>query len=434
MKKPVLAVLALVVCALSVAAQPRPAAPPPPPGRVLAVKAGRLVDPDAGTAASNQTILVQDGRITAVGGNVSIPPGAEVLDLSRSTVLPGLVDAHTHLALTIIPERDAGKWFYSMVNDSTPYRAVEAAGNAFTMLQSGFTLVRDLGNNGMYADTALRQAIEAGWIPGPTVINAGIIIGGYGGQMHETPEREGLLYPEYIHADSNAEIIEAVHRNVHYGAKVIKVLVDESADHAPYTVDQLKLFVAEAANAGRKVAGHVHSDQAARRAAEAGLWSIEHGGTSSDETLQLMKTKGIWRVGTDVPLTAYHGTQRGFDRAVDRLKAAYRIGVRSCFSTDVDYYIPGMTRGEAVMNFLITWKAAGIPAKDILKAMTTYGYQVSEVEKERGPIKVGLAADMIAVDGDPLSDIDTLRKVTFVMKDGKVFKKDNVVTPAAFYK
>jgi len=192
--------------------------------------------------------------------------------------------------------------------------------------------------------------------------------------------------------------------------------------------------VSEAANAGRKVAGHVHTDQAARRAAEAGLWSIEHGGAVGDEVLQMMKAKGIFRVGTDFPMTPYRGNQRGFDRMVDRLKAAYRIGVRSCFSTDVDAYVAGMTRGEAVLDYLITWKAAGIPAKDILKAMTTCGYQVSEVEKDRGPIKAGLMADMIAVDGDPLTDIDVLRKVTFVMKDGKVFKQNGIVTPARFFK
>jgi imidazolonepropionase-like amidohydrolase len=127
-------------------------------------------------------------------------------------------------------------------------------------------------------------------------------------------------------------------------------------------------------------------------------------------------------------------SQAAFDRTVDRLKAAYRIGVRSVFSTDFDYYAPGMTRGDEVIDALMTWKAAGIPPKDILKAMTTYGYQVTQVEHERGPIKPGLAADMIAVTGDPLADIDTLRKVSFVMKDGKVFEHNGVATPTPFYK
>jgi imidazolonepropionase-like amidohydrolase len=148
----------------------------------------------------------------------------------------------------------------------------------------------------------------------------------------------------------------------------------------------------------------------------------------------MMKAKDMFRVGTDFPMTAYRGNKAAFERTVDRLKAAYRIGVKSVFSTDFDYYVPGMTRGDEVIDGLITWKAAGIQAKDILKAMTTYGYQVLQVEQQRGPIKVGLAADIIAVKGDPLADIDALRTVDFVMKDGKVFKQNGVATPSKFYK
>jgi imidazolonepropionase-like amidohydrolase len=318
------------------------------------------------------------------------------------------------------------------VSDTTAYRALQGAGNAFTLLDHGFTVERDLGNSGLYADTALRRAIEAGWIPGPTIVNSGIIIGAFGGQFHENPERGNLVYPEYLNADTNDEIVKAVKQNVHYGAKVIKVCVD--CEGYPYSVDQMRLFVSEAANAGMKVACHVQTEKGARNAIEAGVWSIEHGRALTDELLQMMKAKGMWRVGTDGPFTPYRGNKRGFDLTVERLKSAYRIGVRSVFSTDFDYYVPGMTRGDEVIDALITWKAAGIPPKDILKAMTTYGYQVTQVEHERGPIKPGLAADMIAVSGDPLADIDALRKVSFVMKDGKIFKQNGVVTPAKFYK
>jgi imidazolonepropionase-like amidohydrolase len=327
---------------------------------------------------------------------------------------------------------DASPLLPMFVSDTTAYRALEGAGNAFTMLDHGFTVERDLGNSGLYADTALRRAIEAGWIPGPTIVNSGIIIGGFGGQFHENPERSNLVYPEYLNADTNDEIVKAVRQNVHYGAKVIKVCVD--CEGYPYTVDQMRLFVAEAANAGLKVACHVQTEKGARNAIEAGVWSIEHGRALTDELLQMMKAKGMWRVGTDGPFTPYRGSQAGFDRTVDRLKAAYRIGVRSVFSTDFDYYVPGMTRGDEVIDAIMTWKAAGIPPKDILKAMTTYGYEVTQVEHERGPIKPGLAADMIAVTGDPLADIDTLRNVSFVMKDGKVFKQNGIATPAQFYK
>ena len=327
---------------------------------------------------------------------------------------------------------DASPLLPMHVTDTTAYRALQGAGNAFTLLDHGFTVERDLGNSGLYADTALRRAIEAGWIPGPTIVNSGIIIGGFGGQFHENAERSSLVYPEYLNADTNDEIVKAVRQNVHYGAKVIKVCVD--CEGYPYTVDQMRLFVSEAANAGLKVACHVQTEKGARNAIEAGVWSIEHGRALTDELLQMMKARGMWRVGTDGPFTPYRGSQAAFDRTVDRLKAAYRIGVRSVFSTDFDYYVPGMTRGDEVIDALITWKAAGIPPKDILKAMTTYGYQVTQVEHERGPITPGLAADMIAVTGEPLSDIDTLRKVSFVMKDGKVFKQNGMAAPTPFYK
>jgi imidazolonepropionase-like amidohydrolase len=438
-----IAALLLVVAAV---AQQQRTAPTVAPRPVIAIRAGRLVDPEVGTAAPNQIILVQDGKISAVGGNVPIPAGAQVIDLTGLTVLPGLVEAHNHLTMTLVETvplygsqpvfsdriLDASPLLPMHVTDTTAYRALQGAGNAFTLLDHGFTVERDLGNSGLYADTALRRAIEAGWIPGPTIVNSGIIIGGFGGQFHENAERSSLVYPEYLNADTNDEIVKAVRQNVHYGAKVIKVCVD--CEGYPYTVDQMRLFVSEAANAGLKVACHVQTEKGARNAIEAGVWSIEHGRALTDELLQMMKAKGLWRVGTDGPFTPYRGSQAAFDRTVDRLKAAYRIGVRSVFSTDFDYYVPGMTRGDEVIDALITWKAAGIPPKDILKAMTTYGYQVTQVEHERGPIKPGLAADMIAVTGDPLSDIDTLRKVSFVMKDGKVFKQNGMAAPTRFYK
>jgi len=438
--------IALLLLAEPAVAQQQRAAPTAAPSPVIAIRAGRLVDPDLGTAVPNQVILVQDGKISAVGGNVTIPAGAQVIDLMGLTVLPGLVEAHNHLTMTLVETvplygsqpvfsdriLDASPLLPMHVTDTTAYRALQGAGNAFTLLDHGFTVERDLGNSGLYADTALRRAIEAGWIPGPTIVNSGIIIGGFGGQFHENAERSSLVYPEYLNADTNDEIVKAVRQNVHYGAKVIKVCVD--CEGYPYTVDQMRLFVSEAANAGLKVACHVQTEKGARNAIEAGVWSIEHGRALTDELLQMMKAKGMWRVGTDGPFTPYRGSQAAFDRTVDRLKAAYRIGVRSVFSTDFDYYVPGMTRGDEVIDALITWKAAGIPPKDILKAMTTYGYQVTQVEHERGPIKPGLAADMIAVTGDPLSDIDTLRKVSFVMKDGKVFKQNGMAAPTPFYK
>ena len=403
---------------------------------VTAIKAGRLVDPETGRAASNQVILVDGEKIIAVGGNVAIPAGAAVIDLSDLTVLPGLVDAHTHLGITYkdVPENDY--YYLTYVMDSTPLRAIQAASNGIQLLNSGFTVVRDLGNNALYTDTAHRVAIEQGWIPGPTVINSGIIIGGRGGQFWPTPEmakQHGIVYPEYLDADTRDEIVKAVRENMLFGAKVIKICVD--CKPWGYTVDEMKLFIAEAAKGGLKVAGHVQTPEGASRAIEAGIWSIEHGFALTEDHHKLMAQKGIYLASTDTPFTPYHGTKEGMEKAAAQLKSAWRQGVKITFSTDMDYYKTGnpMNRGELTINFLLTWKAAGIPNADILKAMTVTGFQCAQVEKERGPIKPGLAADLIAVKGNPLEDIDALRDVRFVMKDGLVFKRDGVMMPEKFF-
>lgn len=406
--------------------------------RVTAIRAGYLIDPETGSVARNQIILTThdhktgDSEILAIGPNVQIPEGAVVVDLSDQYVLPGLVDAHDHLGITYKKEPESDNYYLTTIMDSTPIRAIQSFSNGFQKLASGFTVVRDLGNNGLYADTALRQAVEMGWVPGPTLINSGIIIGGFGGQFHEIPEREETVYPEYLNADTNDEIVKAIRRNIHYGAKVIKVCVDCQA--YPYTIDQLKLFVSEAANAGQKVAGHVQTREGARRAIEAGLWSIEHAGALDDELHQMMAERGTWRVGTETPQADWSRvSDNRWQRTVDGIKSAYARGVNMAFSTDADYYIPGMHRGELTIEFIKSWQAAEIPDAEILKIMTTNGYKVCEIEAERGPIKEGLAADIIAVSANPLEDIDALRDVRFVMKDGLVFKRDGVVMPMDFF-
>lgn len=403
-----------------------------------AIRAGHVVDPATGTTTPDQIILVERndengrGTIVAIGTDVDIPDGAEVIDLSDHYVLGGLVDAHDHLGITYKEEPESWYYYFTVIMDSTPLRAIQSFSTGFQKLASGFTIVRDLGNNGLYADTALRHAIEQGWVPGPTMINAGIIIGGFGGQFHEIPEREDVVYPEYMNADTDDEIVKAIRRNIHYGAKVIKVCVDCQA--YPYTAEQLKLFVSEAANAGRKVSGHVQTREGALRAIEAGLWSIDHDGAMDPEIHRMMAEKGIWRVGTETPKADWSRvSDRRWEERVAMLKDAYDQGVKLAFSTDADYFIPGMHRGELTIEFLETWKAAGIPDAEILKVLTTNGYEISELEDERGPLKEGFAADIIAVPANPLENIDALRQVDFVMKDGLVFKKDGVVTPMDFF-
>ena len=405
-------------------------------GQVSALRVGHLVDPDKGTVANNQIILIENGKYSAIGANLAIPAGAEVVDLSQYWVTQGLVDAHNHLALTykMLPENNS--YYLTTVLDSTAIRAIQAVSNGITMMSAGFTVVRDLGNNGNYADSALRIAIEQGWVPGPTMINSGIIIGGFGGQFSPVPEREGLIYPEYLNADTPDEIVKAVRRNIMYGAKVIKICVD--CKTYGYTVEEMKLFVSEAGKAGMKVAGHVQTNAGALRAIEAGIWSIEHSGALDDRTHKLMAQKGMWRVGTETPLTEYHtgltpAARERYQKQEEGMKNAYANKVKMAFSTDADYYIPGMTRGQVVIDFLKSWKDAGIPDKEILKIMTVNGYLVSDIYDKRGPIAVGMPADLIAVRENPLEKIDALRDVRYVMKDGIFFKRDGVMTPEKFF-
>ena len=224
-----------------------------------------------GTVATNQVILVEKGKFTAIGAGLAIPAGAEVIDLSSLTVLPGLVDAHNHLALTYkqVPENNV--YYMTYVMESTPLRAIQAASNGIQMLSSGFTIVRDMGNNANYADAALRIAIEQGWLPGPTIINSGLIIGGMGGQFWPTPEMavdKKIVYPEYLDADTPDEIVKAVRQNALFGAKVIKICVD--CKPWGYSTDEIRLFISEAAKIGMKVEGHVQTVDGARRAIDAG--------------------------------------------------------------------------------------------------------------------------------------------------------------------
>jgi len=407
------------------------------PDAVTAIRAGRLIDPETGSVAADQLILVQNGRISAIGdaGALAVPAGAELIDLSDHSVLGGLVDTHNHLALTYKREPENNVYYLTYVLDSTPLRAIQAVSNGMQMLSSGFTIVRDMGNNGNYADTALRVAIEQGWIPGPTIINSGIIIGGMGGQFWPTPEMaldHDIVFPEYLDADTPDEIVKAVRQNILFGAQVIKICVD--CKPYGYTVEEMELFVAEAAKAGMKVEGHIQTREGARRAIEAGLWSLAHDGPLDDELHKMMAAKGIWRAGTETPMADWSTTgEAAFARRVERLRNAWDNGVNLTFSTDADYYVPGMTRGELVIDFIRTWQAAGIPDAEILKIMTINGYQCAETYEERGPVKEGYIADIIAVPGNPLEDIDALREVTFVMKDGVVFKRDGVMTPEAFF-
>ena len=413
------------------------------PSAVTAIKAGRLIDPETGTASANQVILIEGEKITAVGSNLAVPAGATVIDLSKLTVLPGLVDAHTHTALTYKEQPENNYYYLTYVMESSPLRAIQAASNAIQLLNSGFTVIRDVGNNALYADCALRQAIEQGWLPGPTVIPSGPMIGSTGGQFWPTPEmyqQHTIMFPEYIDANSPEEIVRAVRENMLFGARTIKLCID--CKPWGYSVDDIKLAISEAAKGGCKVEGHVQTAEGAQRAIDAGIHIIAHGNALTPEHHRQMAEKGIFLAGTDTPLTKYRGTEAQFKVTVEKLRDAWEKKVPLTFSTDFDYWNDRMkddktgawlTRGEMSIEFLDTWKAARIPAPDTLRAITINGYKAADIIKDRGPIKPGFYADLIAVAGDPLTDIDALRNVRFVMKNGMVFKRDGVMMPEAFF-
>jgi imidazolonepropionase-like amidohydrolase len=406
--------LALIACAVAASAQ------------VIVIKAGRLVDPETGTAAVNQTIVVEGRKIKSIGANVPVPAGAQVYDLSAYTVLPGLFDAHTHLCERTPPDdRDL---FSNDIRDTGAYRAILGTVNAREMLEAGFTTVRDVGNAGNYVDTDLRRAVERGLVPGPTIINAGRIIAPFGGQYHLQPERRELGAPEYLFADTRDEMLKAVRENAHFGARVIKIVVDDQP--YIYSVEDIKFIVEEAKAAGLKVAAHCLTERGARNAAEGGVASIEHGIRMSDETLEVAKRNGVVLVGTDFTekTAGYLGAGPEFAKAfhaliLERLKRAYRVGVTMAFGTDAFFDVPGETRGTIALMYLDSYAEAGVPAPYVLRMMTTNAARLLGVENERGSLRAGLAADIIATPADPLADITALRRVAFVMKDGKVIRK-----------
>lgn len=386
---------------------------------IVAIKAGKLLDPETGKTTANQIILVEGSKIKEVGGNVSIPAEARIIDLSKATVLPGLFDAHTHLCMAVIPGRDQGNYYFTTLLDSTGYRAIEGVANGMAMLQSGFTTVRDIGNAGNYADTDLRRAIEAGWVQGPTIVNAGIIIAPYGGQFHLQPEKKDLATPEYLFADTRDEMRKAIRQNIHFGARVIKIVVDDQT--YIYSTEDIRFMIAEAHAAGLKLAAHCWTHAGAHNAAEAGVDSIEHGFRMTDEDLQLAKKNNVTLVGTEFTEKLAGAEQHKI--WVDRLKRAHKIGVNMAFGTDVIDALPGETRGTLAVEYIQSWIEAGVPAADTLRAMTVNAARLLGVDKERGFLKPGMAADIIATPENPVDDMRALKQVSFVMKNGAIIKQ-----------
>ena len=413
--------VALIVAAITGTAYAQP----------TALRAGHLVNPATGTSTADQIILVDGTRIAAVGDDVDIPSDAQIIDLSDSWVVPGLMDAHTHLTTGARPgEYLDAPW----TRESTALRALRGARNARVVLEAGFTTVRDVGNDGNYAAVDLRKAIDAGFVPGSTMITTGKIIAPLGGQVTQVPFELGPFGRfEYIDADTHDEIKKAVRQNVYYGATAIKLVADSNRYY--YSEEDIRVAVDEArlSRPGLAVAVHASGGEPARNAILAGADSIEHGERLSDELLRLMKERGTVLVGTEFPRAHWElvfgpsadGTGSDFPTLVlNRLKRAHRIGVTMAFGTDVITAVPGRSRAEMMLDYLDVWIEAGVPAADTLRAMTTNAARLLRVDDRRGAITAGLAADIVATRANPLADIGALKQIHFVMKDGAIIRHE----------
>ena len=300
--------------------------------QTVAIRAGNLIDPGTGTVAKNQIILVKDQKIVDVGPSVAIPADAQVVDLSGEWVMPGVMDAHTHITQSV-------QYFHELdsnyLREDTPLRALRGLWTGQTLLNAGVTTVRDVGNDANFAAVALRKAIEKGWFVGPTIQTAGKIIAPFGGQTGGIPQEIGPFWQfEYYDADNPEEIRKAVRENIYYGADLIKLVADNSDYH--YSVDEIRAAVDEAHHANKAVAVHVLGGEAADNVIAGGVDSIEHGFFLTDDQLRRMKEKGMFLSGTDFPTAHFEAGQFKGAKVIgaaiiDRLSRAYKIGVKMGF-------------------------------------------------------------------------------------------------------
>jgi imidazolonepropionase-like amidohydrolase len=393
------------------------------------IKAGHLFDSRTCKISNNQVIIIKNGKINEVGPNLKYSNSDNVIDLSDSWVLPGLMDCHVHITDNS-PYRNLSRNIHNTYfTESSAFRALRGAFVAEQLLNAGFTTIKEIGNDANYASADVVKAIKQGWFKGPTIFYSGKIIAPYGGQTRGVNvENEHAWQFEYIDADTPDEVKKAVRKNIYYGANTIKMV---SGDNAWYDEADIKAAVDEAAKEGIKVTVHVMGGQAAKNVILAGAAAIEHGFELDDSLLQLMKEKGTFLVGTDFSYDNFYAygmdssNARSFETMlIDRLKRAYKIGTKMAFGSDIIIDLPGMNRAQTNLKVLQTWKAANIPAAYILQTMTFYAAELLGTEKSRGIIATDYAADIIAVKTNPLDNIDVIKNVHFVMKDGKVVKRD----------
>jgi imidazolonepropionase-like amidohydrolase len=399
-----------------------------------AIRAGRLVDVTNGRVVADQVILVRGDRIEAVGASdaVAIPAGAKVIDLSSYTVLPGLIDTHTHITSdpTLPPFHGYGI--------SVPRIALKGAAYAQRTLLAGITTIRDVGAVG-YSDVAVRDAINDGDIPGPRMLVSGPALGITGGHCDDN-----MLAPEFDHsaegvADGVAGVRHAVRRNVKYGVDVIKFCgtggvfsKGDTPGAQQYTFQEMQALIDEAHMSGRKVAVHAHGAAGIKTAIRAGVDTVEHASLIDDEGLQLAKKAGIY-LSMDIYNSAYtqaEGPKRGEleeflrkDREIaeaqrENFRKAVKAGVKLTFGTDAGVYPHGDNAKQ--LAYMVRY---GMTPMQAIQAATLNGADALGLKGKTGAIAAGLSADIIAVKRDPLEDIRALEQVDFVMKAGQVYKQ-----------
>jgi imidazolonepropionase-like amidohydrolase len=404
--------------------------------QVTVVRAGRLIDPDSGTVLSNQIILIQDGKIQAVGKELALPADAKVIDLSDKTVLPGLIDCHTHVA----DGQSDGEPF-NVLRKTASQIALESVPNARAMLLSGFTTVRDVGTYRALNDIALRDAIARGDVIGPRMFVAGAYItitGGAGAMTGQAPDIQLPWDLHYGEANSPWEVRQKVRLLAHDGVDVIKMLstgavLTHGSNPASieFTQEELQAGVDEASHFGLRVAVHAHAAQGIRNAILAGAASIEHAEMLDDDIIALAKQHGTYldmdiydeeciQAGAKTGQTPADFLQHDADLGRiqrDNFGKAVRAGVKMAFGTDAGVCAYG-TSGKQ-FAFMVKY---GMTPMQAIQAATSNAADLLGHANELGSIKVGKYADLIAVTGDPLKDISLLERVEFVMKDGKVYK------------
>jgi len=410
----------------------------------IALKAARLFDGKSSSLLQNGVVIVRGDKIVDAGSNLPLPSGAQVIDLGDATISPGFMDAHTHLTADYSGNYNERRLQELDLNVSE--QAIRATMFARATVEAGFTTVRDLGSRFVasreFVDVALRNSINKGTIVGPRMLVATKGIGATGGHFDPTSGFRDFLIgrePDYTDGIANGpdEIRKAVRFEVKNGADVIKAAVSggvlslaDEVDTPQLTPAEMVALVDESHRLRRKVAVHCHGDQAAREAIEAGVDSIEHGSFMKPETLAMMKKKGTyltptlmaseWIMGklANYPAALQEKAKAAFNARSEMFRNAVKMGVKISFGTDAAVY----PHGENAKEFKLMVDL-GMSPIDALKSATTNDAELFGVAQKLGTLEKGKLADVIAVPGDPTTDITATARVSFVMKEGKIIRQ-----------